>query len=423
MLNSGLKLRTFKSHKRYSFSRTFGATRLLEDCEFDNGLSNFNQNEPNPVTGDPAYPNGCTAFARADMATNEDHILYSPGFTYLKSCMIANVPVGSALPMETAFTSGKVYGLQAVGETTDAQALTHRRGPYFEVDRSNDDWFDSLWSALQTGKKCLSVGTVWFPEMTEATIVDTVNIRPTIDAHDWEVTGVTTQNGIPRMHVKWWGGEPKWFGRAAVNALMNASGSDCLTDVDGKATPADIQTIRLSIMQVLLSYYQELLVLFKTPTGGTAGPFIVWEEMEEEVEEIQKEITNLPKPSMEQTFPPMIIKWSEAIGRGEGADPASNNPGNLKLSTLTKSWGATEGRAATDGGFLCHFSTAQQGQDALCNFLKLGCENELLAFHSPEARTIRGFTVIYAGNPPEGYIQNILNELGVPGDTNIATFL
>lgn len=260
---TGLKLRKYKSHKRYSFSRTFGGAIRLADCEYDNGLANFNQNAPNPVTGDPAYPDGCTAFARADVATNEDHVMYKPGFTYIKSCMIANVPIGSALPIETAFTSGIVYGLQAVGETTDEQALSHRRGPYFEVDKSEDDWFDSLWSALLVGKKCLSVGSVWYPEMTGANVVDTVNVRPTNDGHNWEITGVTTQEGIPRMHVKWWGGEPKWFGRAAINALLSYSGSDCLTDVDGKATPADIQTVRLNIMQVLLSYYYELLALIK----------------------------------------------------------------------------------------------------------------------------------------------------------------
>lgn len=259
---TGLQLRTYKSRKRYSFSRTFGAAEELIDCEFDTGLSNFNQNEPNPVTGDPAYPEGCTAFARADIATNEDRIQYAPGFTYLKSCLIANVPVGSPLPIETSFKSGIVYGLQAVGETTDAQALAHRRGPYFEVDLSHDDWFDSLWSALLKGKKCLSVGTMWYPELTTNVTVDSVTIRPTNDGHDWEVTGVTTQNGVPRMHVKWWGGEMKWFGRETINALMGAGGSDCLVDVDGKATPQDIQTVRLNIMQLLLSYYYELLAVF-----------------------------------------------------------------------------------------------------------------------------------------------------------------
>jgi hypothetical protein len=34
-----------------------------------------------------------------------------------------------------------------------------------------------------------------------------------------------------------------------------------------------------------------------------------------------------------------------------------------------------------------------------------------------------GFTEIYAGNPPQGYIDRIVETLGVPADTQISTFL
>jgi hypothetical protein len=124
-----------------------------------------------------------------------------------------------------------------------------------------------------------------------------------------------------------------------------------------------------------------------------------------------------------QVFPPMIAKWAAAIGQWEGAKPELNNPGNLKFTTLTKSWGAMQGPAAFDGGILCQFPTLQAGDEALCNFLTLGCQDELLAFHAPEARTLAGFTVIYAGNPPQGYIDGIEEALGVPGTTLISTFL
>ena len=122
-------------------------------------------------------------------------------------------------------------------------------------------------------------------------------------------------------------------------------------------------------------------------------------------------------------FPPMILKWMGAVSKWEGANPALNNPGNLKFSTLTASWGATEGPAASDGGHLCQFKTLEAGQFALCSFLQLGCEDELVAFHAPEARTLAGFTTIYAGNPPQGYITGIEEMLGVPGTTQISTFL
>lgn len=305
----GLLPRKYKSQKRYSYPRTFGTTSVLSDCDFDTGLSNFNQNEPNQVTDDPALPNGCTDFARADIATNEDHIIYKPGFSYGKSCLIANVPFGSALPLETAFKSGIVYGLQAVGETTDAQALAHRRGPYFEVHPLNgQDYFDAIWSAMLLGKKCVSVGAPWFPEMTESASISDVNLRPATDWHAWEACGVKTTNGIPWMKVKWWGGEPKWFGRNAVNSLLSVSGSDCICDTDGKATPADIKTVRLNIIEVLISFYQELLNSFQPTAGSTYDYF------EEEIQSIEKEITNITNHTMpEQTLnpnPDALLPWN-----------------------------------------------------------------------------------------------------------------
>jgi hypothetical protein len=60
---------------------------------------------------------------------------------------------------------------------------------------------------------------------------------------------------------------------------------------------------------------------------------------------------------------------------------------------------------------------------ALCNFLILGCEDELIAFHGPTARPLQGFTDVHAGNPPQGYTDRIVETLGVSADTQISTFL
>ncbi len=117
-----------------------------------------------------------------------------------------------------------------------------------------------------------------------------------------------------------------------------------------------------------------------------------------------------------------IPDWANAIKTGEGATIASNNPGNLKYSTLTASWGATKGRQSSDGGYLCQFLTYTQGFTALCNFLTLACEGELIISH-PQPCTLQAFTMRYAGNPPQGYIDHIAQTLGVPTSVNIATFL
>ena len=122
-------------------------------------------------------------------------------------------------------------------------------------------------------------------------------------------------------------------------------------------------------------------------------------------------------------FPVKITAWASAIAKEEGANPALNNPGNLKVSTLTVSWGAEKGPAAQDGGYLAKFATLEAGSTALCNFLVLGCEDELIAFHAPEARTLGGFTKIYAGNPPQGYIMAIAAAIGEPETVLISTFL
>ena len=106
-------------------------------------------------------------------------------------------------------------------------------------------------------------------------------------------------------------------------------------------------------------------------------------------------------------FPPKIVAWATAVAHWEGANPLSCNPGNLKYSTLTASWGGTKGHPASDGGFLCQFLTYQAGFKALCNFLQLAAEGELIISH-PLPCSIEQFTVKYAGNPKQGYKTGIL---------------
>lgn len=117
-----------------------------------------------------------------------------------------------------------------------------------------------------------------------------------------------------------------------------------------------------------------------------------------------------------------IALWAKGIEQWEGGPASANhNPGNMKFSTLTKSWGAVQGNKAADGGYFAKFQTYQKGFTALCNFLTLGCENQLSAFH--QARTFQKFTTIYAGNPPLTYIQGIAKIVGCELDTDISTFL
>ena len=129
-----------------------------------------------------------------------------------------------------------------------------------------------------------------------------------------------------------------------------------------------------------------------------------------------------PQPSNPAQIPLKVSNWATAIAAEEGANPASNNPGNLKWSTLTASWGGTKWKQAQDGGWLCQFPTYNQGFFALCNFLKLACEGELI-ISNPQPCTLEAFTKRYAGNPPQGYIDGVATRLGVSLQMPISSFL
>ncbi len=118
---------------------------------------------------------------------------------------------------------------------------------------------------------------------------------------------------------------------------------------------------------------------------------------------------------------PSISDWAKAVAHAEGARPDLNNPGDLKISTLTKSWGCKPGFTAKDGGTIGRFDTYEQGFTALCNFLTLGAENELIAFH--QSRTLGTFMKVYGNPPNDGYQLGIAKELGVAVDYPVADFL
>lgn len=140
---------------------------------------------------------------------------------------------------------------------------------------------------------------------------------------------------------------------------------------------------------------------------------------------IIREKQNMPEPIPPQipTAPKQnrIHLWALAIGVQEGAKKSINNPGNLKLAPLTKTWGARPGFQATDGGWIAAFDTLEKGETALENFLILGAHDELKAFHN--ARTLLAFSNVYAGNPPVEYPAAIARALGVPLDIDVKELL
>lgn len=401
LIKNGFKHKKVLGIKRRIKAPVYGATTAAYSGDFnlDSGLSNPNQNQPNPQWDAPAYPEGCTYYAQTEVCQDADKTLYSPVYQGENSCFMENQPMGSPVDVTDALNTPTVYGLQGFGEPTNVQALTRKRVAQ-EVQPINGSLYQGILQALQSGQSVSYFGT-WYESWDNS--VNTTVLMPSgqTSSHNWKFCGVKDEMLIGKPWLGWFSYFPK--------EVVDTNGGQAFTFIPGENTELVVYE---AIVTTLIKYLQRLASF-----GGTQPVFSLWTELEDEINSIEQEIRQ------ESMFTPMIEKWATIIAKEEGAQPDSNNPGNLKYSTLTASWGATKGREALDGGFLCQFLSYQGGFNALCNFLTLGCEDELVAFHSPEARTLQGFTVIYAGNPPQGYIDGIINGMGVPGDTQISTFL
>ena len=175
----------------------------------------------------------------------------------------------------------------------------------------------------------------------------------------------------------------------------------------------DLKNNRWFIISHLINLYYKLLGLYKqqqtimkNDNTTTANP-----------------IPPTPIPAVPQGYTPhpMIYKWAKAIAPAEGARPDLNNPGDLKVTALTKTWGATNGFQATDGGWIAKFPTFQAGFQAQVNLLTLIAANEALNYHKD--RTFQGVMTVYANHPLQSYIEQIAAQLGVPVTVDVGTFL
>lgn len=180
---------------------------------------------------------------------------------------------------------------------------------------------------------------------------------------------------------------------------------------------------RQAMIKSLLNYCLQLLGLYK---------------QQQTIMNTVRETPPTNKPIDYVSAHPKIYSWAKAIQVAEGwclpggylngeyypngsISYQNNSPGNLGYSSLTSSWGALQGGKKTDGGHFSRFKTYDEGFIALCIFLTLGCENQLIAYH--KTRTLGSFTKVYAGDPEDGYIATIIAILRVPIDTDISTFL
>lgn len=256
-----------KRKTNYSFPRTFGAVQPPVFPDYYNTDAGFgfpNQNAD-------GLPNGCTGYAQSELCQDEDKVLYKPYFTYDKTLFIEGSKNGEPCNIYDSLDSTRVYGVQRDTETTDEEALKHKRGQYYQVERTNGlDYFDALRSALWVNRganRSISIGSPWYPEFQNpikgiVNTVDTENGWDVFSGHNYKICGWKTIGGKPYLIVKPWCGPFygdegfAYFSREVINKLFNVPGVAAFTlaQWDGK-----IQTVQLNIiavLKVLISLYR-----------------------------------------------------------------------------------------------------------------------------------------------------------------------
>lgn len=256
-------------HRNYS-AHTFGATFAFPtELNLDAGFGFPDQNAL-------GLPEGCTAFAQSELCQDEDKAQYQPKYTYEKTIFMMGIPDGQPCDMPTSLKSTKVYGVLGKDETTDLEASKHIRGAYYQVEK-NGDWFDGIRSAMTLNKCSVSVATQWFGSFERVGKDGIVsNIFSTdFSWHNYAVKGWKIINGETYLIVKSWQGSffgddgYCYFSRSVINRLLEVSGSGAF--IVAPYDPSNVQTVKLGILQTILSYFYRLLALPK-PMISTQPP-------------------------------------------------------------------------------------------------------------------------------------------------------
>lgn len=292
-------------------------------------------------------------------------------------------------------------GLLAIGETVRRRDWKS----YWSALSGDKDSFDNVRSALMIAKSPIGVASYWYSNWFNSDILP-IGQNAT-NGHMYAVEGWKQINGEPMLIIEAWIGRKLYMSRAVFNATMKPYGMGAWVlstmEIDEKIKLNILEKIKDACINVII-LLKQLLIVKSTPVEKPLPPVV--DNSYNEVKEAIK--TN------------MIEKWAKAIARMEG-DISGVNPGNLKYSPLIATWGATKGRKGSDGGNFAVFKSYDEGFKALCNFLTLGCQDKLKSYHN--ARTLQKFSEIYAGRPPQGYINSIAKELGVSLDVDISSFL
>lgn len=251
-----------KDHRDRSYPRTFGSVRSFPtDFNTDTGLTLPDQNAD-------GYPNGCTGYTQSELCTDEDKQVYDPAYTYSKTLFIMGAKDGDPCDMRSSLKSTIIYGVKLKGNDTD-NPYAHRRGAYYNVtDETGLDTFDDIRSALLSNNYSVSIATPWYLEWDSMAgvngIISMVGSQIT-SWHNWKICGWKTIDGAPYLIGKTWQGNSvglggwMYFSREVINAVMEISGTGAYTLAP--ATPANLQNIKSTFLEWILSYLRNIVGL------------------------------------------------------------------------------------------------------------------------------------------------------------------
>lgn len=253
----------------YSFTRTFGSVSPINLPDYyssDAGLGFPDQNAD-------GFPEACTGYTQSRLCSDEDKVLYKPYFTYDKTLQIEGGTLGDPCSIYDSLKSTIVYGVQKDTESTDTEAVMHKRGQYYQIQPTLSlDWFDAIRSTLYVNRganRSVSIGTPWFPEWnhTQRGVV----LNPTtpvqgLSWHNWQVVGWKTIGGEPFLIGKTWQGTSygdegyAYFSRETINKVMKLDGTGAFTLAQWDGTPLTIQYGILYTLQILIGYWRRKLL-------------------------------------------------------------------------------------------------------------------------------------------------------------------
>lgn len=417
-----------KDHRKYSFHRTFGGmispvATIPDDFNFDAGFGMPDQEAD-------GLPYGCTGYTSTELCQDEDLIAYDPRFTYDETLAIEGI--GASDPtfekvgcqIQDSLKSTMIYGVKP---KAGGDSYTHRRGAYYDaVDNDQGlDAFDAIRSTmwknytLNGKKRTVSVGTPWFPEWSSW---DASGIVPdgffysgdpgAYQWHNWKIAGFATIAGELVAIAKTWQGtrvgDQGWlyFKRATVNAMLAVKGTSA--DTLAPYVADDVATVRLTIMEQIISYYYKLIgLLTKQAVLPPISPPPV----------VESKPMNTTAPT-QGTLDEMCAAIRDYEGSPGDRNYRNNNPGNCRYSAV--GYASMYGTVNRDADGFAIFKDYATGMLYLHNFIKAKAAEfpafTLVIFFAGVKNLWPGYSPSDDGNDPVNYAAFVAKRMNVGTD-------